>query len=441
MAARAYAKSSAANGTTVECDLLVTATGWTAPTSLLNMAGDKPIYKPEAARFFTSELSDDVLATGGIVGDGTLDELLDHARNTGKEAVRRSAKTGAALRASVPQAVDTEVPPGNEPAALPELPVHEHPELFRGRTHGFVDYSEDVSSKDLFAAVKEGYDSSELAKRYTTATMGPTQGKLETVNAVAVIAEATGKTIEETGTTTWRPPYAPITLGALAGRNFEPVCYSPMQPWHERQGAEPLVAGAWIRPDHYGDPHAEVRNVRESVGIIDVTPLGKLDLRGPDVPELLKPALRQQVAEPGGRKSPLRCDVRRGRCDPGRRRDRTPRPRALPDDHHILRRGGRLRVDRGLAPDLPPGLESPRNADDLRLRQHQHSRPRNSRELLSRIAEGVDLSNEAFPYMNVRTGTVAGVEGCFMWRIGFYGRAQLRDPRPGSLRASTSGRR
>src|SRR5262249_5179152 len=135
-----------------------------------------------------------------------------------------------------------------------------HVGLFRARTHGIVDYSEDVSSKDLVAAAAEGYDSVELLKRYTTATMGPPQGKLETINTVALLAEATGRSIAETGTTVWRPPHVPITLGALAGRIPEPVRYSPMQPWHERHGAVPLVAGQWIRPEHYGDPVAEVRN-------------------------------------------------------------------------------------------------------------------------------------------------------------------------------------
>ena len=113
-----------------------------------------------------------------------------------------------------------------------------------------MDFSEDVTSKDLFAAVAEGYRSVELAKRYTTATMGPAQGKLETVNVVAIVAEATGRTVAETGTTTWRPPYAPVTLGALAGREREPIRRSPMQSWHERHGAVPLLAGAWVRPDH-----------------------------------------------------------------------------------------------------------------------------------------------------------------------------------------------
>ena len=170
---------------------------------------------------------------------------------------------------------------------LPTLTADWHPELFRGRTHGIVDFSEDVSSKDLFTAVQEGYRSAELAKRYTTATMGPAQGKLETVNVVAVVAEATRRTIKETGTTTWRPPYTPVTLGALAGRHREPRRVSPMQSWHERHGAVPLVAGAWVRPEHYGDPAGEASAVRAGVGVIDVTPIGKLDLRGPDVPRLL----------------------------------------------------------------------------------------------------------------------------------------------------------
>src|SRR5215208_6620741 len=214
-----------ADGAKVECDLLVTAVGWTAPTSLANMAGDRPVYDVRAARFFPSRLPEGVLVTGGLAGDGTLDELLAHARATGREAARRAARIARSLRASIPQRADGREGSESEssPVEIPEVPVHEHPALFYGRTHGIVDYSEDVTSKDLLAAEKEGYDSIELAKRYTTATMGPAQGKLETVNAVAIMAAATGRTIAETGTTVWRPPYSPITLGALAGRIFEPV--------------------------------------------------------------------------------------------------------------------------------------------------------------------------------------------------------------------------
>ena len=411
-----------ADGAEVECDLLVTAVGWSAPTSLMNMAGDRPVYDERAARFFSSRLPDDVLMTGGMAGDGTLDELLDHARATGHEAARRAAGTARELRAGIPQAVNGREGPEGEssPEEIPELPVYDHPALFRGKTHGTVDYSEDVTSKDLVAAEKEGYDSIELVKRYTTVTMGPAQGKLETVNAVAIMAEATGRTIEETGTTMWRPPYAPVTLGALAGRIFEPVRYSPMQPWHEIRGAKPLVAGAWIRPDHYGDPAFEVRNVRENVGIIDVTPLGKFDLRGPDVPKLLNHLYvnKWDNLDVGAVRYGVMCL----------------------EDGVVFDDGvtGRLAPDRYILTATSSGAAGVWEwIDNLLQTAHPEWRihvtpvttayasinvagPR-SRELLLRLTEGVDLSPDAFPYMRVREGRVAGVDGCFMWRIGFTG--------------------
>ena len=411
-----------ADGAEIECDLLVTAAGWTAPTSLANMAGDRPVYDERAARFFPSILPEDVLATGGIAGDGTLDELLAHARATGQEAARRAVRTARRLRAGIPQRADEQEEPesGSSPVAIPELPISDHPALFRGKTHGIVDYSEDVTSKDLVAAEKEGYDSIELVKRYTTVTMGPTQGKLETVNAVAIMAEATGRTINETGTTVWRPPYGPITLGALAGRIFEPVRYSPMQPWHEIHGAKPLVAGAWIRPDHYGDPASEALNVRENAGIIDVTPLGKFDLRGPDVPRLLDHLYinRWDNLEVGAVRYGVMCledgvvfdDGVTGCLGPERYIMTTTSSGAAGVwewiDHWLQTAdpGWRIHVTPVTTAYASINVAGPK-----------------SRELLLRLTDGLDLSPDAFPYMRVREGRVAGVEGCFMWRIGFTG--------------------
>ena len=411
-----------ADGAEIECDLLVTAVGWTAPTSLVNMAGDRPVYHERAARFFPSILPEGVLATGGIVGDGTLDELLAHAHATGQEAARRAAKTARELRTGIPQRADEqeEAEPGSSPVPIPELPINDHPALFRGKTHGIVDYSEDVTSKDLVAAEKEGYDSIELVKRYTTVTMGPAQGKLETVNAVAIMAEATGRTIAETGTTVWRPPYSPITLGALAGRIFEPVRYSPMQPWHEMRGAKPLVAGAWIRPDHYGDPASEVLNVRENVGIIDVTPLGKFDLRGPDVPKLLNHLYVNgwDNLDVGAVRYGVMC------LEDG----------VLFDDGVA----GRLGPERYIMTTTSSGAAGAGEWIENWLQTAHpewqiHATPvttayasinvagPKSRDLLLHLTEGIDLSPDAFPYMRVRTGRIAGVDDCFMWRIGFTG--------------------
>ncbi len=389
------------DGSRVDADLLVTSTGWTAPTSLLNMAGVAPVWDDTSARFRPPEdLPDTVFATGGIVGDGSLDELLAHGKAVG---------TAAAARAR-----------GGRPAPVTALPARPHPALFRSPTHGFVDFSEDVTSKDIFAAAQEGYDSSELVKRFTTATMGPSQGKLETVNTVAVLAEATGRDVGQLGTTVWRPPYAPISLGALAGVSFEATRRSSIHAWHQAHGAVPLVAGQWIRPDSYGDAVAEARNVRCNVGIIDVTPLGKLDLRGPDVPKLLNLVYVNKWSKlaVGSVRYGVMCA----------------------EDGVVFDDGvtGRLEQDRYLMSTTSSGaaavwewLENWLQTEHPEWQVHvtpvttaytsiNVAGPR-SRELLSRLVDGVNLEPDAFPYMHVRTGRIAGVDECLLWRIGFTG--------------------
>src|SRR5207244_8407157 len=132
----------AADGTTTECDLLVTATGWTAPAALLTMAGDQPGYDPRAARFFPRHLPDDVLATGGIAGDGSHEELIAHAGAVGREAARRAARIRREWQAAVPTrapANRAERAGDDAPEVIPQLPVDAHPEPVRAGTHGLRD--------------------------------------------------------------------------------------------------------------------------------------------------------------------------------------------------------------------------------------------------------------------------------------------------------------
>jgi len=406
-------------GRRVEADLLVTATGWTAPTALLNMAGDVPVYSPRAARFLPGGQAEDVLAVGGLAGDASLDVLRTHAAAVGAEAARRAALRRHRRLIATPAARPGPAPAG-EPVPIPDLPVPEHPELFRASTHGVVDFSEDVSSKDLQIAVREGYDSAELAKRYTTATMGPLQGKLELVNTIAVLAEATGRSIADTGTTTWRPMTVPVTLGALAGRSHEPVRRSPMHGWHEANGAVGLVAGQWLRPDHYGDPVAEARAVRDGVGIIDVTPIGKLDLRGPDVPKLLNLLYvnKWSKLEVGRVRYGVMCAEDGVVLDDGV----TGR---LGDEHYLMSTtsSGAAAVWRWVESWLQterPQWNVTVTPVTTAYASINVAGPR-SRELLGRLVDGVDLGREAFGYLRVRTGRVAGVDDCVLWRIGFTG--------------------
>jgi len=169
-------------------------------------------------------------------------------------------------------------------------------------SHGkaFVDYQNDVTPKDLPLAAREGYSSIELAKRYTTAGMATDQGKLGNVNAIAILAEAAGKSIAEIGTTTFRPFYTPVPFAAFAGpytgHHFMPVRKTPLHDWAEEQGAIFVETGLWLRSSWFPLPSEEgwldpvireVRAARDKVALCDVSTLGKIDVQGPDAAEFL----------------------------------------------------------------------------------------------------------------------------------------------------------
>jgi sarcosine oxidase subunit alpha len=147
---------------------------------------------------------------------------------------------------------------------------------------------EDVTTADLKRAVAEGFDLIELAKRYTTVTMGPCQGKLCHLPSIRLLARETELHPAAIGTTTARPPWAPVELGLLAGRQYEPVKRSPIHFRNEQAGAVMTWAGQWRRPLLYGDTASEVRAVHERLGVIDVSTLGKILVEGPEAAEFLE---------------------------------------------------------------------------------------------------------------------------------------------------------
>ncbi|MCS7045421.1 MAG: 2Fe-2S iron-sulfur cluster-binding protein, partial [Gemmataceae bacterium] len=152
----------------------------------------------------------------------------------------------------------------------------------------FVCLCEDVTVKDLAQAVAEGFDHVETLKRYTTIGMGPCQGKMCGLQGVEECANLTGRTKEPLAVTTARPPLVPVELAVLAAETrHQPVRRTPLHHWHAAAGAKWLAAGQWQRPETYGDAAAEVRNVRQHAGLIDVSTLGKIELVGPDAVPLL----------------------------------------------------------------------------------------------------------------------------------------------------------
>ena len=168
------------------------------------------------------------------------------------------------------------------------------------RGKAFVDLQNDVTDDDVALAGHEGFRSVEHLKRYTTLGMATDQGKTSNVTGLALMAEFTAKTIPQTGTTTFRPPYTPVAIGALAGthrgKDFKPTRLPPSHRWAQEQGAVFVETGYWLRAQWYPRPgetdwfrsvNREVRTVRSSVGVCDVSTLGKIDLQGADAAEFL----------------------------------------------------------------------------------------------------------------------------------------------------------
>jgi sarcosine oxidase subunit alpha len=223
---------------TVDCDLLVVSGGRQPAYSLLAQAGARVEYEPSRGIFVPVVLPGGIEAVGSVTGTGEL-------------------------------------------AAIPA------PSYGGGQDRCFVCLCEDVTEKDVKRAVAEGFDSIELTKRYTTVTMGPCQGKLCQLGSVRLLARETSTEEAAIGPTTARPPWEPVELGLLAGRHHEPIRRSPLHFRHEEADAEMAWAGPWRRPLSYGDPVSEVRAVHESLGVIDVSTLGKLVVEGPEAGDLL----------------------------------------------------------------------------------------------------------------------------------------------------------
>src|SRR6185437_5496312 len=168
------------------------------------------------------------------------------------------------------------------------------------RGKAFVDFQNDVQADDIALAAREGYDHVELAKRYTTTGMATDQGKLSNLNAIGLLAEARGVSPAEVGMTTFRPFYAPVSFGALAGRHrgpdFQPLRRSPLDGWARRRGAVFVESGLWMRSSYFprqGEANwrdtvdREALTVRRDVGLCDVSTLGKIEIVGPDAGALL----------------------------------------------------------------------------------------------------------------------------------------------------------
>ena len=283
----------------IQCDLLAVSGGWSPNAQLYCHTGGrlfwdegKSLFRPDPENPPTgSDGVISVIPAGAANGEMPLGDVF---RSGARAALKALESVGRS--ASMPDAMEVLAP--GESVSRPVWIVPGAGRKAVGDKH-FVDYQHDVTVADLELAVREGYDSAELAKRYTTLGMAPDQGKVSNVPGHAILADAALRPLDQTATTTIRPPYTPVTLGAIvgaeAGALFHPVRETPMHAWHGGHGADFEPVGSWRRPYCYlrggeGRQSAverEIRAVRSGVGMLDASTLGKILVKGPDAAQFL----------------------------------------------------------------------------------------------------------------------------------------------------------
>ena len=283
----------------IACDAVAMAGGWSPAVHLWSHCGGKlewdaerVHFRPDPARGPTgADGRVFVLPAGSAAGALDLAEVLADADAAGRAAVEALGRAPAGVSAPVASPTD-----GAACEAVWMMPSKAGVEK-RGKS--WLDFQNDVKVSDVELAAREGFRSVEHAKRYTTLGMATDQGKLSNINGLAILSNVLGQPIPDTGTTTFRPPYAPISLASLAGEAkgdlFQPIRRTPMHGWHEAHGAHWEPVGAWRRP--YAFPgkgetveqavQREIIEVRSGVGLLDASTLGKLLVRGEDAGRFL----------------------------------------------------------------------------------------------------------------------------------------------------------
>ena len=391
---------------TLGCDLLVTAVGIVPLGQLACGAGARYLYDEKLASFVLDGMPEGVHLAGAVHHRHGLADLLADGERAGVAAAGGGAELAGAT--SAPECLSH------------PWPIFPHPE---GKD--FVDFDEDQTVGDLLNAIGDGFDDPELAKRYTTTAMGPSQGRHSALNALRIVRHGSPLGAEAIpATTTQRPPFLPESFAHLAGRGFEPTRLTAMHHRHVELGARMMPAGSWLRPAFYGKVHereaaiaAEVRAVREGVGLIDVGTLGGLEVRGPDAAELLERiytfAYRKQPV--GRTRYVLACDMAGAIIDDGvacRLAEDwfyvTATTSGVDGLYRSMLRWNaewRLKVDIANVTAAYAGVN---------LAGPQ------AREVLSSLPTDVDLAAAAFPYLAVREGSLAGIP-VRMLRVGFVG--------------------
>jgi len=405
------------------CDLIAMSGGWNPSVHLFSQSRGKLRFDESLNSFVPDRSPQALICAGSCNGALALGDCLAQ----GMAAGARAAAQAGFGDGDVPETPTTE-DIAEAPARFLTVLPGDKP-LGRGAKH-FVDFQNDVTAADVHLAAREGYLSVEHVKRYTTTGMGTDQGKTSNVNALAILAEVRDAAIPEVGHTTYRPPYTPLTFGAIAARNvdhlFDPVRKSPMHPWHHANGAVYEDVGQWKRPWYFprgreGLREAvrrECRMARASIGMLDATTLGKIDIQGPDAADFLNIVYTNAWTKLGV-----------GRCRYGLMLNEHG---MIFDDGVTTRLGDNhfhMTTTTGGAPRVLTWLEEWLQTEWPQMKVYCTSVTEqwavatitgpNSRVLLAELTD-IELDPESFPFMAVKEGQVAGAPAR-VYRISFTG--------------------
>ena len=402
----------------LECDLVCVSGGWTPSVHLFSQARGQLRYDAERGALTPATGPDSFRYAGAAAGSFALDHCLRDGFAAGRDAARAAGAAGDAGRAPAAQAERAATSPfwGYSP---------------NSRRKAWVDLQNDVTRSDLALAVRENLRSVEHIKRYTTTGMAVDQGKTSNMNALGVLSELTRVSIAEIGTTTFRPPYDPVTLGTLAGRHvgafYHPLRHTPLDRWHADHGAVFEDFGGWQRPAWYASQgkgreeciRVEKHAARTGVSLFDGSPLGKIEVRGPDAAVFLNRMYynNMRTLAVGRVRYGLMLNEHGVVIDDGV-------CMRLAEDHFLVSTtsGGASRIFSGFEewlqcewPDLKVVVTNVSSAwGNIAV-----AGPR-ARELLQRLDMDVDLGPGAFPHLAIRCGRLEEVP-MRIARVGFTG--------------------
>ena len=403
----------------LDCDCLGLSGGWTPAVHLFTQSGGKLRFRDEDQVFIPNHYPSKQISIGSCNGDFELDEILN--------LVPTQLKNFLEIEKTEYENLSIEISKNLSKRNIWLLPS----DKVLGKTKPFVDYQNDATAKDIKLALREGFKSIEHVKRYTTTGMGTDQGKLGNMHALGIIAETAGVKMGELGTTTFRPPYTPLSFGTIVGRNvgeyFDIFRKTPIHEWHVKNNAEFENVGQWKRAWYYPktteDMHQAVQReskaARESAGILDASTLGKIDIQGTDASEFLNRVYTNTWSKLGIGK----CRYGLMLHEDGMVYDDGVTTR-LDENHYIMTTttGGAANVMSKLEDYLQtewPELDVYLTSVTDHFATISVCGP-NSKKIVSKVIPDLDLSDENFPHMSFKNAKIDKVK-CRVMRISFTG--------------------